>query len=118
MYKGKENLVYPHLADLVTIAEWKYPFPSRTRKSSTLAPMILLYCGKVGSRQVFFLFSGTLCGRLRRHCARGMQKALPLAYSSHPPRLPYRKIDSRLFCRCARAVPVVLSLACDFTYVG
>ena len=55
MCKRKENLVYPHLVYLVTIAEWKYPFPSRTRKSSALTPMVLQQCGRVGSRQVFFL---------------------------------------------------------------
>ena len=43
-------------ADLVAIAEWKYPFPSRTRKSSALTPMVLHSCGRVGSRQVFFYF--------------------------------------------------------------
>ena len=39
---------------LVAIAEWKYPFPSRTRKSSALTPMVLQRCGRVGSRQALF----------------------------------------------------------------
>lgn len=38
----------------MAIAEWKYPFPSRTRKSSALTPMVLQRCGRVGSRQALF----------------------------------------------------------------
>ncbi len=34
----------------------QYPFPFRTRKSSSLAPMILGSPGKVGSCQLFFNF--------------------------------------------------------------
>jgi hypothetical protein len=39
----------------VAIAEVTYPFPSRTRKSSPLAPMVLLRSGRVGSCRTFFL---------------------------------------------------------------
>ena len=38
---------------LVVLERWQYPFPSRTRKSSSLTPMILLQSGKVGSCQAF-----------------------------------------------------------------
>ena len=38
----------------MAIAEWKYPFPSRTRKSSALTPMVLRRRGRVGSRQALF----------------------------------------------------------------
>lgn len=38
----------------MAIAEWKYPFPSRTRKSSALTPMALRKRGRVGSRQALF----------------------------------------------------------------
>ena len=100
MYKGKENLVYPHLADLVTIAEWKYPFPSRTRKSSTLAPMILLNCGKVGSRQVFFYFPA-------RYAVACVVIALAVCkkhYRSLIPRI-------RLAFRTAKLIPVCFVVA-------
>ena len=40
----------------VAIVEGQYPFPSRTRKSSPLTPMILLFSGKVGSCRAFFYF--------------------------------------------------------------
>ena len=53
--RGKKTSGFRIWADLVAIAEWKYPFPSRTRKSSALTPMVLHSCGRVGSRQVFFL---------------------------------------------------------------
>ena len=43
------------------MAEWKYPFPSRTRKSSALTPMVLHSCGRVGSRQVLFFVFLELC---------------------------------------------------------
>ena len=39
---------------LVAIVERKYPFPFRTRKSSSLTPMILPQGGKVGSCRTFF----------------------------------------------------------------
>lgn len=39
---------------LVAIERWKYPFPFRTRKSSTPSPMILPFGGKVGRCQLFF----------------------------------------------------------------
>lgn len=39
---------------LVAIERWKYPFPFRTRKSSTPSPMILPKGGKVGRCQLFF----------------------------------------------------------------
>lgn len=48
---------------LVAIAEWKYPFPSRTRKSSALTPMVLQRCGRVGSRQALFFRPSSACGR-------------------------------------------------------
>ena len=49
------------------MAEWKYPFPSRTRKSSALTPMVLQFCGRVGSRQVlFFCFLRNLWSELRQ----------------------------------------------------
>ena len=38
----------------VAIAERQYPFPFRTRKSSSPAPMILPCGGKVGSCRLFF----------------------------------------------------------------
>ena len=54
---------------LVAIAEWKYPFPSRTRKSSALTPMVLQRCGRVGSRQALFLpFVGLRALRFVRSC--------------------------------------------------
>ena len=37
----------------VAIVERQYPFPYRTRKSSSLTPMILHFCGKVGSCRLF-----------------------------------------------------------------
>ena len=49
----------------MAIAEWKYPFPSRTRKSSALTPMVLQRCGRVGSRQAFFF---ALLGSLAHRC--------------------------------------------------
>ena len=42
---------------LVAIERWKYPFPFRTRKSSTPSPMILPKGGKVGRCQLFFVHS-------------------------------------------------------------
>lgn len=47
----------------MAIAEWKYPFPSRTRKSSALTPMVLQRCGRVGSRQALFFRPSSACGR-------------------------------------------------------
>ena len=52
----------------VAIVERQYPFPFRTRKSSSLTPMILLNCGKVGSCQAFFcplvFIAFTMVGKL------------------------------------------------------
>ena len=41
----------------VAIVERQYPFPYRTRKSSSLTPMILHFCGKVGSCRLFYFNS-------------------------------------------------------------
>lgn len=64
----------------MAIAEWKYPFPSRTRKSSALTPMVLQRCGRVGSRQaLFFLpFVGLRALRFLRPC-----EAVHAALSPH-----------------------------------
>ena len=43
--------------------ERKYPFPYRTRKSSSLTPMILPFGGKVGSCQAFFCPEACTAGR-------------------------------------------------------
>ena len=39
----------------VAMAERQYPFPSRTRKSSSPAPMIVGFPAKVGGRRLFFV---------------------------------------------------------------
>ena len=41
---------------LVIVAEGSHPFPSRTRKLSPHAPMVLPFGGRVGRRQAFFLY--------------------------------------------------------------
>ena len=43
---------------LVIVAEGFHPFPSRTRKLSPHAPMVLPTGGRVGRRQAFFLSIG------------------------------------------------------------
>ena len=64
----------------MAIAEWKYPFPSRTRKSSALTPMVLQRCGRVGSRQALFFspFVGLRALRFVRSC-----EAVHAALSPH-----------------------------------
>ena len=43
-----------HSIRLVIVAEGSHPFPSRTRKLSPHAPMVLPTGGRVGRRQAFF----------------------------------------------------------------
>ena len=46
----------------VAMARWQYPFPFRTRKSSTSAPMILLKAGKQEAAGFFILNRGLCSG--------------------------------------------------------
>ena len=49
----------PYRFNPVAMAERPHPFPSRTRKLSSLAPMVLhgQLCGRVGRRRVIFIQS-------------------------------------------------------------
>lgn len=73
----------------MAIAEWKYPFPSRTRKSSALTPMVLRKRGRVGSRQaLFFALRRPAGASLRpfvRSRARSTVSALPPCAASRIP---------------------------------
>lgn len=65
----------------MAIAEWKYPFPSRTRKSSALTPMVLQRCGRVGSRQALFF-------ALRRPAGASLRPSVRSRARSTVPALP------------------------------
>ena len=83
--RGDETSGFRMLADLVAIAEWKYPFPSRTRKSSALTPMVLHSCGRVGSRQVFFYtFACMRRSPSSLHSGRTQSTVPRLLLGSHP----------------------------------
>ena len=68
----------------MAIAEWKYPFPSRTRKSSALTPMVLRKRGRVGSRQALFFALRRPAGASLRRPLRRRAPSTAAASASSP----------------------------------
>src|SRR3954451_12083041 len=60
------------------IAARKHPDPSRTRKLSQPAPMVLhpTGCGRVGRRRTIFVDGGHLCDGPHRYCVRTVGSGL------------------------------------------
>src|SRR5262249_60430520 len=108
--RARPNNIQTHEI-LVTLAERPYPFPSRTRKSSSPAPKILRGqpFGKIGRRQDFCVSGGRggpgiLFGgepppprarrpRFPRRRARGDRRGAPPATPPTPPRTRARRPD-------------------------